>query len=227
MKQTALRATLLALFWVGCQPGVVAQQKASDVALDKLLPHNVKTQPEEYRGRASIRVTDDGPASLGDAGRFAVVPSGSLQDGTIDVDLAGDTLPNAIPTARGFVGMIFRMSADQSHFECFYLRPKNGRAEDQLQRNHSVQYVSMPGYSWDKLRNETPGKYESYVDLVPGEWTHVKIEVSGTHAQLYVNHGEQPVLIVNDLKQPPIKGSIALWVGPGTIAHFANLKVSP
>lgn len=187
----------------------------------------MKTQAETYRAQASIRVTGDGPASLGDAGRFAVVPGSSFQDGTIDVDMAGDTLPNAFDTARGFVGMIFRMSEDQSHFECFYLRPKNARAEDQLQRNHSVQYISMPGYTWDKLRDETPGKYESYVDLVAGEWTHVRIQVSGTHARLYVNGSDQPVLIVNDLKQPTIKGSIALWVGPGTIAHFANLKAAP
>ena len=72
-----------------------------------------------------------------------------------------------------------------------------------------------------------PGKYEPYVDLVPGEWTHVKISVTGTSAQLYVNGSEQPVLIVNDLKQPMAKGAVALWVGPGTIAHFANLRIEP
>jgi hypothetical protein len=128
---------------------------------------------------------------------------------------------------RGFVGIAFRITPDRSHFECFYLRPKNGRAEDQLQRNHSLQYISIPGFGWEKLRSESPGKYESYVDLVPGQWTRVKIHVAGSRAWLYVNGAEQPALIVNDLKQPPVRGAIALWVGPGTIAHFSDLTVAP
>jgi hypothetical protein len=137
------------------------------------------------------------------------------------------TLPPTAANLRGFVGLAFRISTDRSHFECFYLRPKNGRAEDQLQRNHSVQYISIPGFPWQKLRSETPGKYESYVDLVPGQWTQVKIQVAGSRARLFVNGAEQPVLIVNDLKQTPANGSIALWVGVGTIAHFSELKVTP
>jgi len=54
----------------------------------------------------------------------------------------------------------------------------------------------------------------------------MKIQVAGSRAQLYVNGAEQPALIVNDLKQTQVKGAIALWVGPGTIAHFADLKVT-
>jgi len=33
-------------------------------------------------------------------------------------------------------------------------------------------------------------------------------------------------LVVNDLKQGQSQGRIALWIGPGTVAHFANLRVS-
>jgi hypothetical protein len=76
------------------------------------------------------------------------------------------------------------------------------------------------------LRKEFPEKYESHVDLVPGEWTKVKIEVRGDKARLYVHGAAQPALVVNDLKQGPGQGQIALWVGVGTVAHFANLRVS-
>lgn len=227
MRRIAACTFALASLLLMPQAGVFAQQAGSELNVDKLTLQNVKAEPVTYRGRAAIRVTDTGAADLDDAGRLAIVAGSSFQDGTIDLDLAGDTAPNANVGLRGFVGVAFRVSTDRSHFECFYLRPKNGRSEDQLQRNHSAQYISLPGFGWEKLRNETPGKYESYVDLVPGEWTHVKIQVSGTHARLYVNGSTQPVLIVNDLKQPTAKGSIALWVGPGTIAHFANLKMTP
>jgi hypothetical protein len=201
-------------------------QKSEAPALDKLELHNVKAEPVTYLGRRAMRVTDAGPEGLDDGLRFAVVPGSSLQDGTIEVNLSGDTAPNAPASARGFVGIAFRISADRSHFECFYLRPKNGRSEDQLQRNHSVQYISVPGFGWQKLRTETPGLYESYVDLLPGQWTQVKIQVAASRARLYVNGAQQPSLIVNELKQSSISGDIALWVGLGTIAHFEGLKVT-
>ncbi len=212
-----------------CSGAQVFGQAGQEIALgagDKLELRNVKAEKVNYQGRAAMRVTDAAAAETDDAERLAIIPGTSFQDGTIEVSLSGDTLANAAAQARGFVGIAFRVSGNGSHFECFYLRPKNGRAEDQLQRNHSTQYVSVPGYPWNKLREESPGKYESYVDLVAGQWTKVKIEASGTKARLYVNGSEQPVLIVNDLKQALAKGRIALWVGPGTIAHFSGLKVS-
>jgi hypothetical protein len=229
MKSESAYVFVLAVLWISAaaQSGGQERQKPAKLALDKLELHNVKTEPVTYLGRSAMRVSDTGPQDLDDAGRFAVVPGSSFQDGTMEVNLTGDTASDAPPNARGFVGIAFRITADRSHFECFYLRPKNGRAEDQLQRNHAVQYISIPGFGWQKLRSDTPGKYESYADLVPGQWTQVKIQVAGSRARLYVNGAEQPALIVSDLKQAPVSGAIALWVGPGTIAHFADLKVTP
>ena len=130
------------------------------------------------------------------------------------------------PGARGFVGIAFRVAEDVKKFECIYVRPTNGRAEDQVRRNHSVQYISYPDFPWQKLRKEETEKYESYVDLVPGEWTKVKITVEGSKARLYVHGNEQPTLILNDLKKGDSRGALALWIGPGTVAHFANLRVT-
>jgi hypothetical protein len=229
MRSQWMYAAALGVVLVGSQSQSTGQarQKAGMLPLEKLELHNVKAEPASYLGRGAVRVTDAGAEGLDDAGRLAIVPGSSFQDGSIEVSLTGDTVPGAPEGARGFVGIAFRITADRSHFECFYLRPKNGRSEDQLQRNHSVQYISMPGFPWNKLRSETPGKYESYVDLIPGQWTQVKIQVAGTRARLYVNGAEQPVLMVNDLKQPSTNGAIALWVGTGTIAHFSELKVTP
>jgi len=63
------------------------------------------------------------------------------------------------------------------------------------------------------------------VDLAPGEWTRIRVEVSGVKARLFVNGGAQPVLVVNDLKHGDGKGGIALWIGMGTEAYFADLRV--
>jgi hypothetical protein len=97
-----------------------------------------------------------------------------------------------------------------------------------LRRNHSTQYVSHPDFPWQKLRKETPGVYESYVDLEPGAWTPVRIVVAGVKAQLYVHGAPQPVLIVNDLKLGAgASGGVALWIGPGTEAYFSDLTITP
>jgi len=195
--------------------------------MDQLKLVNVKAEKVTFKGRKALRVSDPAAAGTGDEEQLVILSKTDFQDGIIEVDLAGEPGPNAGEGARGFVGIAFRVAADASRFECFYLRPTNGRAEDQVRRNHSAQYISNPGFPWHMLRKEFPGKYETYVDLVAGEWTKVKIEVRGEKASLYVNGVEQPTMLVNDLKQKQTKGAIALWIGTRTVAHFSNVRISP
>ncbi len=211
-----------------CLSARLVAQSTQEIRLntESLDPGNLKPETVTYRGRSCVRIENTSAQDSDYGGSFAIIRGTSFRDGAIEVDLAGDTAPDAPPQLRGFVGIAFHVT-DRSHFELFYIRPKNGRSEDQLQRNHSAQYMSMPGFPWDKLRSETPGKYESFVDHVPGQWTKLKIQVTGKMARLYVNGAEQPTLIVNDLKQPSASGGIAIWVGQGTIAHFADLKITP
>jgi hypothetical protein len=217
-------ATFLCGLILGAASGLPAQTVALDPAALKLV--QVKAERVTFKGRAALRITDAAPQGAGDEGRLAIAGGTSLLDGTIGIDVAGEPGSGASQGARGFVGVAFRTSADGKRFECFYLRPTNGRADDQVRRNHSTQYISVPGFPWSLLRKEFPEKYESYVDLAPSEWTKVKIEVKGAGARLYVHGAAQPALIVNDLKQSPAPGSIALWVGPGTVAHFADLRLT-
>ena len=202
---------------------------AQSVRLDSLTglrAHNVIAEISSHRGRTSVHLTDAGELLGGNEDKLVILDDIQLRDGVIEIDLAGAPGPHAAGGARGFVGIAFHVAADASTFEAFYLRPTNGRADDQLRRNHSAQYISYPQYPWHRLREETPGMYESYVDLGPGEWTQVRIEISGTEARLFVHGAEQPSLIVNDLKLGEATGSIGLWIGPGTDAYFADLTVT-
>jgi len=220
-------STLISLFFL-IAPALTAVQAQTFPldSLDQLKLVNVKAEAVTFKGRKAVRIDDAAAPGLGDEGRLAIVAKTDFQDGIIEVELSGEPRPGAGEGARGFVGIAFRVASDQSRFECIYLRPTNGRAEDQVRRNHSVQYISVPGFPWHLLRKEFPEKYESYVDLVAGEWTKVRIEVRGDKARLFVNGIEQPTLLVNDLKQGQSKGAVALWIGPGTLAHFANLRIS-
>jgi len=193
--------------------------------LDKLQLHKVRALAAEYRGSKAIHLTQMPDVQGEDT--LAIITGPELQDGTIEVDLAGAPAPGAFGEARGFIGVAFRVQPNATKFELLYLRPTNGRAEDQLRRNHSAQYISFPDWPWQRTRKETPGLYESYTDLESGVWTKVKIIVAGAKARLYVHRAEQPSLIVNDLKLPPTKGAIGLWTGPGTDGYFANLRIAP
>lgn len=197
-----------------------------------LQPHNVMVDCVFYRGRKAVRVRSLPSADAaydaqksGTGGGIVLLTGSSFHNGTIDVDVAGIPQTNAPALARGFVGIAFRVPTDASRYDYVYIRPTNGRADDQERRNHSTQYASFPNDEWLKLRKESPGKYESYTDLIPGEWTHLKIEVDGAKMRLYVNGASQPTLLVNDLKLGDCSGAVALWIGVGTEAYFANLRV--
>lgn len=193
-------------------------------SLAGLEPVNVKTEPVAYKGRRAIRLMDT-PGNATASRTMAILSASDFGDGTIEAWVAGAPRNGASETARGFIGIAFRIQADSSRFECFYIRPTNGRADDQLRRNHSTQYISNPDFPWERLRKDNPGVYESYADMLPGVWTRIKIAVEGVHARLYVNGAEQPSLVVNDLKLGKTHGKIALWIGPETDGYFSNLVV--
>ncbi len=176
-----------------------------------------------FKDRSAVQLI--AAADAPNAASYAVVKDVLFRDGAIEVDLAGQPAAGAGTGARGFIGIAFRLQ-DDGRYEYIYLRPTNGRADDQVRRNHSTQYSSHPDFDFARSRKEAPEKYESYVDLQPGVWTKYKIEVEGRNARLYVNGAEQPCLIVSDLKLEPREGRIALWVGPGTEGYFANLKIA-
>lgn len=190
-------------------------------------PVKIQANPGSYRGRRAVRiVNDDGPAGTVSGGQvLAIVKTSDFKDGTIEVEVAGFPRQGAKQGTRGFIGIAFHVQDHGARHEAFYLRMTNGRANDQLQRNHSVQYVSHPDFPWNRLRQENPGVYESYVDIDPEAWVKIKVVVSGSRAQLYVNGAEQPCLIVNDLKLGETHGQIALWIGSDTEAYFSNLTI--
>jgi hypothetical protein len=189
---------------------------------EKLEAHSVLVANALYQGKSAVRLDALPNAANGES--YAIVKGSRFHNGTIDVELAGKPAANAGPGARGFIGVAFRIQGN--NFEYIYLRPTNGRADDQVRRNHSTQYAAQPGFDFDRLRKESPEKYESYVDLEPGVWTKYRIVVDGTKAQLFVHGAVQPCLIVNDMKLGDSEGAVALWVGPGTEGYFANLKIS-
>lgn len=218
------------------------------LAPDKVTAHNAVVSSVTYQGKDALRaeISEEarkkiaearkkiqasggrGPAAFESARHDHLVVVGEdFHNGTIELEVAGEPAPGAAGGARGFVGVAFRVQPDMRTYDCFYLRPTNGRANDQERRNHAAQYISHPEYPWYKLRADTPSKYEAYVDLQPATWTQVKIVVEGETAKLFVHGNDQPTIIVNDVKSgPDAKGAVALWFEGSTIAHYRNLSIT-
>lgn len=191
-----------------------------------LAPVQVSMSKVELDGHKAIRVTKDTAVKKVDEATFVRVNDIVFQDGTIEVKLLSRLLPTASPQDRGFIGIAFRISETNDRFECIYIRPTNGRADQQLRRNRSTQYFSFPDYKFDRLRKEAPGEYESYADMGLNEWITLRIEVKGAGAKLFINNNPQPALVVNDLKHgPDLSGAIGLFVDQGTEGFFDDLKV--
>ena len=240
-RSVAALAFVLGLASVVLPAAAFGQAKSYALSTtDGLRLHNTTAEAVTFKDRKAVRV-----AVAPDVTRRPEYLAGTLEpealvrieglafsNGVIEVEIASAPAEGAGPGARGFAGIAFRLRSDTDSgpqtYDAFYLRPTNGRAEDQERRNHAVQYISHPDWTWSRLRRETPSRYEAYVDLVPDTWTKVRIEVRGAQARLYINDAPQPVLIVNDVKSgPSASGAVALWIGPGTVAYFRSLVVTP
>jgi hypothetical protein len=188
---------------------------------------NGHTAVVTYRGVRAVKLVPAPETDGKDEDMMALLDGAEFHNGTIQIGVAGAPRPGTPPDSRGFIGISFRTGPHGAWSDVFYLRPTNGRADDQLRRNHTVQYASDPEFPWYRLRKESPGVYESYADMEAGAWTRMKIDVSGTTARLYINGAPQPCLVVNDLKHGDRPGRIALWAHVETDAYFGPILVTP
>ena len=181
---------------------------------------------EKLMGTAAIKVVKDSSVKAADEPTFVKIKGVDFKNGIIEVKVLSRLLKNAPDFARGFIGVAFRVNDNNTKFECIYLRPVNARVDDQVRRNHSIQYYSYPDYKFDRFRKESPEKYESYADMEMNKWITMRIEVKDAQAKLFIDKNQQPSLIVSDLKHGAnATGSIALWVETGTEGYFKDLKV--
>lgn len=198
----------------------------------KLTPNNlvanqVYMSVERLEGKEALKIIKDSTIKAVDEATFVKVKDIDFQDGTIEVKVLSRLLKTARPSDRGFIGIALRINEQNSAFECIYIRPTNGRADDQVRRNHSIQYFAFPDFKFDRLRKEFPEKYESYADMGLNEWIKMKIVVKGKQAKLFLNDNKQPSLVVNDLKLGEnTAGALGLFVDVGTEGYFRDLMVT-
>lgn len=140
--------------------------------------------------------------------------------GSIEFDVRGENVKQ-----HSFVGLAF-FGVNDSTFDAVYLRPFQFKEVSKVLRNHSIQYISLPTFTWRVLRGEYPEQYENAIDPSPDpdSWVHIKIVVEGNTISTYVNGASTPSLIVNSLSKTKGK-KVGFYVADTSGGDFANITV--
>lgn len=206
---------------------VHANAQSIKLNLERLEPIQASMSIQTIAGKQALRVLKDTSVKQVDEPTFVKLRDIDFHNGIIEVKVLSRLLKDAPEYARGFIGVSFRVNKQNSEYESIYIRPTNGQADDQVRRNHSIQYYSYPDYKFDRLRKEAPEKYESYADMALDQWITLRIQVRDSYAKLFINDSPQPSLVVNDLKLgSDMSGGIALWVEVDTERYFSDIKIS-
>jgi len=143
----------------------------------------------------------DGEAFLKDA---------EFHNGTMEFDILTDG-------SRGFSGAFFRFTGPGDG-EDFYIRPHLSGLEDANQ--YTPVFNGVTG--WQLYFGPS---FSAPVSYKANEWSHIKIVVLETRADIYID-SKEPVLAIANLKQANVAGWIGVHSGfaPARFAHFTYEK---
>jgi hypothetical protein len=222
MKHNSFLFIFCVFFVVNCSYAQTAK-----LGKYELVAINSSVSNERLMNKPVIKVIKDSSIVKVDEPTYARVRNIRFSNGIIEVKVLSRLQKTAPNYARGFIGVAFRINESNTQYESIYVRPVNARVNDQVRRNHSIQYYSYPNYKFDTLRIVAPEKYESYTDMEMNKWIDLRIEVKDAEAKLYINKSKQPSLVVTDLKLGTgVSGGVALWVEIGTEGYFRDLKIT-
>jgi pimeloyl-ACP methyl ester carboxylesterase len=192
----------------------VLKPDLQNLSQSKAINRSVEAVSED--GKKAIRFSE----AEGDG--YLILNGIDFSNGVIEFDVKGKNV-----VQQSFVGVAFHHQ-DEKTFDAVYFRPFNFTNPDTARRRRAVQYISMPGYPWEKLRETYPGKYENKVDPVPDPdgWFHAKVVINDKRVSVFVNNASKPSLEVDKVSNST-KGGLALWVGNNSGGSFANLTITP
>ena len=202
-KSNSLRSTLLTT-WIGvlavATPMPGQPQTLSVPADSPRWDLQGQARLAEYQGRKCLFLN----------GGAAILKDFEMRDAVIDVDAA-------TPALRGFFGFDVRIDNDGANYEEIYLRQHKSGQPDAMQYTP----VLKTGRNWQIYNG--PG-FTGAVDIPKDVWFHMRLEVAGAQAKLYVKDMDKPALVIDDLKSGVQKGQVALYDLTGA-TYFSNFEI--
>lgn len=200
--------------------------------------HNVTGSVVEFEGKKVLKIERDLKAlpfdeknlekTVDDKHYARLLGINDFENGTIEVKMYSQIQnPSPYPPAAGFIGLYYRIKEDDSAWESIYLRPKVGRINNQMARNHAVQYFSYPDFKFQTLRDKFPaGSYEGSAPVMLNEWITMRLEINDETAEMFINDLKYSSFIVNKMLGNSKKGYVGLYVDIATTGYFKDLKVT-
>lgn len=144
----------------------------------------------------------------------------AFENGVIEIEILGENNPG-----KSFVGVAFNIQ-DEEIYEAIYFRPFNFVAKEQIRKEHMLQYIFHPEFTWRKLREEKTGEFENEINVPPNpdDWFKATIHINTKRVEVFVNDNPEPVLSVQRLTLGKSK-KIGVWTGYGSSGRFRNLVI--
>ena len=213
-----------------------------------LIPNNAQYQQTVFNGVPALQVSEtaayNAAFSSADVNKtnqgnaYVTISTVPFFEGTIDVDMAAvrnnfSYLFHITPTQNLLVGAMAGISFRQqsnNQYDAIYLRTGAGRLNNPAPTAplsyFGAQYISPPTWIFSKLQQSMP-QYTTGSDVAEGQWTHISLTVFNNTLTAWVGNNPTPVFNKIPLLGAGLPGPIGLFVETGTVAYFANLRVSP
>ena len=151
---------------------------------------------------------------------IGIIEGVAFETGLIEIELLGENNPG-----KSFIGIAFNIQNDET-YEAIYFRPFNFVAEEQVRKEHMLQYIYHPEFTWRKLREERTGEFENEISTPPNPdtWFKASIRINSETIEVFVNEASEPDLTVKRLTQEKSK-KIGVWTGYGSSGRFRNLVI--
>ena len=141
---------------------------------------------------------------------YAFLKDVEFENGIIEVEIAVTG-----HKVRSYPGIVFRMQSERN-YERFYVRPHRASLyPDALQYTPVINGIA----GWQLYNGEG---FTASVDFPPHQWVHLRMEILGTQARLYIEEAKQPALVIHELKHGLSKGTIGLLGPTDGSAYFSN-----
>jgi len=149
------------------------------------------------------------------------LPAKGFKNGTIEIEMRGKDV-----FQRSFIGIAFH-GINAASYDAVYCRPFNFYAKDSVRKIHSIQYISHPDFTWEKLRKERNAVFENEIINPPNadDWFKMKLAIEGTTVKAYINNEVQPSLIVEKLNNRT-SGKIGLFTADSSGGDFKIIKIN-
>ena len=194
-----IRAVTAGILLAGTAPTVAAAQTTNVPVSPDAWDATDSIRSESYLGRLSLYINRG----------VALVRGASMENGTLDLDLAASDTTN-------FLGVVFR-AATPRFSNVLFLRPGASGTEEAVQYGPAFNSV---GVAWQVYHGDGAN---AVADIPRNRWVHVRVELDGPVARLFVDTATAPTLVVPRLVTSGGTG-LGVWAGAfGRGAYFSDI----